>query len=68
MAMKDHPSFEGFSRPQSTAKENQAQGKRRKPRWWETRGVLEALGREAWYWDHRGITVGASVGRRKQEP
>lgn len=45
MAMKDHPSFEGFSRPQSIAKGNQGQGRRRKPGWWET-GVLEALERE----------------------
>ena len=67
--MKDHPSFEGFSRPQSIAKGNQGQGRRRKPGWWETGGALEALGREAWCWDHRGIiTVGPSVGRRKQEP
>ena len=67
MAMKDHPSFEGFSRPQSIAKGNQGQGRRRKPGWSET-GVLEALGSETWDWDHRGITVCPSVGRRKHEP
>lgn len=46
-------SFEGFSRPQTIAKGNQGQGRRRKPGW-ETGGALEALGERPESWITEG--------------
>lgn len=45
-------------------------GRRRKGGRWETGGVLEVLGREAWCWDYRGMTKWGSlcVGKGKGEP
>lgn len=56
LAIKDHLSFEGFSRLQRLAKGNQGKGRRRKGGWWKTGGVLGALERGAWCWDYRGMT------------